>query len=69
MNPLHRYEMAASLLLARIGRRPYDDDGALTTEMMILTAVLSVIAVGAVIVLRAKMQDAANNIETDPSGG
>ena len=69
MYPPHRYELVAATVLARLGRRAYRDDGALTTEMMILTAVLSIVAVGAVVILRAKLGDAANNIETDPNGG
>lgn len=65
-NLAHQLEMAASLMLAKVGRRAFDEKGALTTEMMILTAVLCTVAIAALAILRTIMTDTANNIPTDP---
>ena len=42
-----------------------DEDGALTTEMMILTAVLAGVAIAAAVLLMGAMNDAANQIDVN----
>lgn len=42
-----------------------DDDGALTTEMMILTAVLAGVAIAAAVLLMGAMTDAAEQIDVN----
>ncbi len=66
MNVKHRLELTASMLLHRVGRRAFDENGAMTTEMMILTAALSIAAALALVLLRSKITEAANNIQTSP---
>lgn len=41
------------------------EDGALTTEMMILTAVLAGVAIAAAVLLMGAMNDAANQIDVN----
>ncbi len=56
-------------LVKRLGSvlRPVvvDEDGALTTEMMILTAVLAGVAIAAAVLLMGAMNDAANQIDVN----
>ncbi len=56
-------------LLRRLGHQMkeavWDDDGALTTEMMILTAVLAGVAIAAAVLLMGAMTDAANQIDVN----
>ncbi len=52
-------------LSLRVRRAIVDDDGALTTEMMILTAVLAGVAIAAAVLLMGAMTDAANQIDVN----
>lgn len=53
----------------RVYDRTHDDRGALTTEMMILTAVLCLIAVAAYALLNGAMGDAAEQIDVNVDSG
>ncbi len=66
MNLPHRFEMAASVALAKLGRRAYDDEGALSTEMMLLAAIVTIVAIAGGVLLMQSMNNAAGNIQTDP---
>lgn len=46
-----------------------DERGALTTEMMILTAVLCIVAGAALVILRGAMTDAADQINVNVDSG
>lgn len=63
--------MAYCLLRLRPGayNRVYDERGALTTEMMILTAVLCLIAVAAYALLNGAMGEAAEQIDVNVDSG
>lgn len=60
---------AMAFCLHRLGREAYDERGALTTEMMILTAVLCLIAVAAYALLNGAMGDAAEQIDVNIDSG
>lgn len=53
----------------RVYDRTHDERGALTTEMMILTAVLCLIAVAAYALLNGAMGDAAEQIDVNIDSG
>lgn len=63
--------VAYCLLRLRPGlhERAYDERGALTTEMMILTAVLCLVAVAAYALLNGAMGDAAEQIDVNVDSG
>ena len=65
MNLTQRLEMIAAVALQKIGRRAYDDEGALSTEMMLLAAIVTIIAIAAGTLLFQAMQTTAGCVRTD----
>ena len=65
--PAHRLEMMARALLAKLGRRASEERGALSTEMMLLAAIVTIIAIAAGGLLYGAMTNAANQIPDNPS--
>ncbi len=68
MPELHVLRYAYLMLRMRLLTAHDDERGVSTLEIILWTAGLAVIALGAIVVVTAKVTTAGNNIPTGPSG-